>query len=84
MPAKSALIDLEKILASPTVVMMAETERHADIMSQLIRASGVSGNLVHDAHIAALCLEHGVSELITGDRDFLRFKGLHISNPFAD
>ncbi len=28
---------------------------------------------IHDAHIAALCIEHGISELITGDRDFSRF-----------
>ena len=38
---------------------------------------------MHDAHIAALCLEHGVSELVTGDRDFRRFEGLKIVNPFG-
>ena len=37
----------------------------------------------HDAHIVTLCLEHGVSELITGDRDLSRFEGLKIMNPFA-
>jgi predicted nucleic acid-binding protein len=40
--------------------------------------------LIHDAHIVALCLEHGVSELISGDRDLSRFEGLKIVNPFAD
>ena len=39
--------------------------------------------MIHDAHIVALCLEHGVSEIITGDRDFSRFEGLKIVNPFA-
>jgi predicted nucleic acid-binding protein len=39
--------------------------------------------LIHDAHIVALCLEHGVSEIITGDRDFSRFAGLKVVNPFA-
>lgn len=43
-----------------------------------------SGNLVHDAHIAALCLEHGVSELLTADRDFSRFTDLRISSPLED
>ena len=33
--------------------------------------------------MSALCLEHGVSELVTGDRDFLRFEGLRVANPFA-
>lgn len=32
--------------------------------------------------IAALCIEHGVTELISADRDFLRFKPLRIINPF--
>ncbi len=43
----------------------------------------VFGNLVHDAHIAALCQEHGVEELVTRDRDFLCFHGLAMRDPFA-
>lgn len=43
---------------------------------------GATGNLIHDAHITALCLEHGVSELLTGDRDFSRIHGLRVMNPF--
>lgn len=53
-------------------------------MENLIQKSGVTGNLIHDAHIAALCLEHGVKKLLTGDRDFLRFPGLRVTNPFAE
>lgn len=52
-------------------------------MQLLVRESGVTGNLIHDAHIAALCLEHGVTEIITGDRDFRRFSGIKVTNPFA-
>jgi predicted nucleic acid-binding protein len=33
--------------------------------------------------ICVLCLEHGVSDLVTGDRDFTRFAGLKVVNPFA-
>ncbi len=51
-------------------------------MIRLLEDSGVTGNLIQDAHIAALCIEHGVSELITGDRDFSRFPDLGIRNPF--
>lgn len=81
MPAALALEDLRRILASPTLVMLGETERHAEILQRVVRESGATGNLLHDAHIAALCIEHGVSELLTGDRDFGRFS-LRISNPF--
>jgi len=41
----------------------------------------VIGNRIHDAHIAALCIEHGVAELLTADRDFTRFP-LNVRNPF--
>jgi predicted nucleic acid-binding protein len=55
----------------------------AEVLIQVIEQSGATGNLVHDAHIAALCLEHGITELITADRDFARFPGLRVRNPFA-
>jgi len=40
------------------------------------------GNLAQDAHVAALLAEHGVRELWTTDRDFARFPGLLVRNPF--
>jgi hypothetical protein len=82
-PAARALADLQAILSSPSLVLLSETSRHADMCVAMVQASGVSGNLMHDAHIAVLCLEHGVSELVTGDRDFGRFEGLAVVNPFA-
>lgn len=81
-PLEVALDDLSRILASPTLVMLSETDRHAEVMQRVMSQSGVTGNLVHDAHIAALCIEHGVSELLTGDRDFSRFP-LAVVNPFG-
>ena len=75
--------DLQAILSSPSLVLLSETSRHAEVCVAVVHASGVSGNLIHDAHIAALCLEHGVSELVTGDRDFGRFEELNVINPFA-
>ena len=82
-PLDTALKDLQQLLASPSVVLLAETARHAAILDQTLRQAAATGNLIHDAHIAALCLEHGVSEIITGDRDLSRFAGLRIVNPFA-
>ncbi len=82
-PMKVALRDLRRILDSPTLILLRETPNHPEVMTSVIEASGVSGNLVHDAHIAALCIEHGVRELVTGDRDFSRFPSLSVKNPFA-
>jgi predicted nucleic acid-binding protein len=38
---------------------------------------------VHDARIAALCLQHGVRELWSADRDFNRFPALRTRNPLV-
>lgn len=81
-PLRVAMADLRSILASPTLLLLSETPRHAEVMSSVVEASSAAGNLVHDAHIASLCLEHGVSELVTGDRDFSRFPGLRVLHPF--
>jgi len=81
-PLARATSDLQRILASPSVTLLAETDRHAEVMAEVLEDSQATGNLVHDAHIAALCLEHGVSEILTGDRDFTRFRSLRVTNPF--
>ena len=82
-PAEVALADMESILLSPSLLLLSEPTRHAEVMDTVVRSSAVTGNLMHDAHIAALCLENGVSELVTGDRDFHRFQGLTVVDPFS-
>lgn len=82
-PLELALADIRAILASPSLVLLSETPRHAEVMDAVVSRSGASGNLLHDAHIAALCIEHGVAELVTGDRDFRRFEGLRLHDPFG-
>jgi toxin-antitoxin system PIN domain toxin len=81
-PMNAALKDLRRLLQAPTLILLNETTRHIEIMTEILKESGVSGNLIHDAHIAALCIEHGVTELISGDRDFTRFSTLKVFNPF--
>jgi uncharacterized protein len=81
-PMARALEDVESLLASPSVVLLGEGPAHFTHLRRLA-AGNVTGNLVHDAHIAALAVEHGVTELLTLDRDFSRFSGLRCRNPFA-
>ncbi len=82
-PLNVVLQDLRRILDSPMLMLLNETPNHAEVMISVMEKAGVSGNLIHDAHIAALCIEHGISELITGDRDFSRFDSLSVINPFS-
>jgi uncharacterized protein len=58
------------------------TERHAEALAQLLALPGVRANLVHDADLAALAIEHG-SILCSTDGDFARFPGLRWQNPLA-
>lgn len=82
MAAQEALAGFLRLAECPSLVLLGETGRHAAVLSETLRQSGATGNLVHDAHIAALCVEHGIRELITGDRDFHRFRMLSVVNPF--
>lgn len=83
LPIDHALRSIRALLESPTLLLLSETPRHAEVMERVVAGARATGNLVHDAHIAALCLEHGVREILTGDRDFARFEGLSLTNPFS-
>lgn len=70
-------------LESPSVVPLSEGETYWPTLSSLLSAARVSGPLVHDARIAALCLSHGIRELWSADRDFGRFPRLKVTNPLV-
>jgi predicted nucleic acid-binding protein len=61
--------------------LLSESPTHWPTLKPLLKAGRVAGPLVHDARIAALCLQHGVRELWTADRDFSRFPSLRTRNP---
>lgn len=80
-PLGAAIDQVEAWLESPTAHMLAESELHWPQLRTLIGNGKVVGARVHDARIAALCLQHGVRELWSADRDFGRFPELTVSNP---
>lgn len=82
-PLEDALESLDSLLDSPSLALLGEGPAHRSHLRRAITAGGTSGNLVHDAHIAALLVEHGVRELLTADRDFARFPFVRARNPFA-
>lgn len=69
-------------LGSGPAWVPAPTQRHGEILARLLAAPGVHGNLVPDAHLAALAIEHGL-ELHSTDGDFARFAELKWCNPLA-
>lgn len=73
---EQALSQLRAWVESPSVMLLGEPARHWDALERMLRQGSVVGPAVHDARIAALCVAHGVDELVTLDRDFSRFPGL--------
>jgi toxin-antitoxin system PIN domain toxin len=69
-------------LAQPVAKVVEPTVRHAAVLRELLEPLGVGGNLVSDAHLAALAIEHG-AELCSRDNDFARFSGLRWVDPLA-
>ena len=58
------------------------TERHRDILGALLADARVQANLIPDAHLAALAIEHGLL-LCSTDGDFARFPRLRWQNPLS-
>jgi hypothetical protein len=81
-PMPSALEFAEAVREAPNAVRIAPGERHWTIFTGLCRSTGVKGNLVPDAFLAALAIESGC-EWVTTDRDFSRFPGLHWRHPLS-
>jgi toxin-antitoxin system PIN domain toxin len=71
---------LDRWLGQPCVVIVHPGDRHPAVVRQLLQPLGTAGNLVNDAHLAALAVEHG-AELNSCDADFSRFSGLRWINP---
>ena len=69
-------------LGCETVWTPQPTNRHPELFGRLLYLPGVRANLVHDAHFAALAIEHGLI-LCSTDGDFARFPGLRWQNPIA-
>ena len=73
---------VERWLASAVAWVPHPTERHADVLGGLVRRYAPRGNLLSDAHLAALAIEHGVT-LCSADTDFARFSELRWVNPIS-
>ena len=77
-----AVAHIESWLVRPMVAVLEPGEQHWQILARLLKESQAHGNLVADAHLAAMAIEHGAT-LCSTDRDFSRFPDLSWQNPLA-
>jgi hypothetical protein len=82
-PLEKAIDQVEAWLESPTLVVLSESPDYWPLLRAALLSGRVSGPQVHDARIVTICLQHGVSELWSADRDFGRFSGLTVRNPLV-
>ena len=69
-------------LEADVVWIPQPTERHAEVLGSLFSTASVQANLVADAHLAALAIEHGLL-LCSSDGDFACFPEVRWQNPLA-
>ena len=79
---RQAVNNVEQLVRLPQVRLLSESEGFLDIYSEVTGDLVVRGNLVPDAHLAALLKQHGVDVLYSRDRDLKKFDFLEVRDPF--
>ena len=78
---QDAVANIESLQSLPHSRFLSEAEGFWDIYRGLTAELLVRGNLVPDAHLAAILRQHGVTTLYTHDRDFRKFGFLNLRDP---
>ena len=81
---EEALDQLDGWIESPGLVLVGELPGYQSALRSILEGSQSVGPRVHDARIAAICVQHGVRTLWTADRDLSRFSGISLVNPTVD
>jgi toxin-antitoxin system PIN domain toxin len=80
LPVSDAVATVQDWLAQPPAVIVTPGPRHLELLGGLLADTGTGGNLVPDAHLAALALENRAT-IVSFDRDFGRFAGVRLEVP---
>ena len=80
-PMPTAVEAIRAWTHSPGLSFLSEGPDHLLVLSRLLSAAQIAGGQVHDARIAAICIQSGVKRLWSVDRDFSRYPTLRTMNP---
>ena len=80
---EEALENVESLLSQPRVRVLSEDDGFLVMYREVTGRFPVRGNLVPDAYLVALLLQHGVQKIYTADPDFKKFEFLEVKNPFS-
>ena len=79
---REALNNITTLLALPHVRSVSERDDFLEVYKHIAGEMTVRGNLVPDAHVAAILFQHGVRTFYSNDRDFRKFDSLDVRDPF--
>ena len=79
---EQAVARIQSWMDQPCTRLISPTQRHWVVLQKMLKEGQAVANLVTDAHLAALAVEHGC-ELFSTDADFARFPGIRWRNPLA-
>ncbi|MFA5508306.1 MAG: TA system VapC family ribonuclease toxin [Vulcanimicrobiota bacterium] len=80
---EQAIEQIEAWLEAPNLMTLTESTDYWETLKRGLRSGKIVGPRVHDARIATVCLQHGITELWSADRDFGRFPELETRNPLV-
>ncbi|MFM8270363.1 MAG: type II toxin-antitoxin system VapC family toxin [Pseudomonadota bacterium] len=78
---EQALKQIELWMDSPTLHLIGEGNHYWPKIRAIAAQNKVKGPMIHDARVAAICMESGVTLLLTADRDFSSITGIKLQNP---
>ena len=81
-PLADAVAAVESWRAA-NLVLLGETDDHWTTLKDMLVKGKIAGPQVHDARIAALCVQHAIEELWSADRDFTKYPALRVRNPLV-
>ncbi|QAY60507.1 PIN domain-containing protein [Microbacterium protaetiae] len=76
----AAMAQVHDWLAAPSAHVLNPGARHPEILERLLVTRGVAANLVNDAHLAAMAIEHHAT-IVSYDSDFDLFEGVRVNRP---
>jgi toxin-antitoxin system PIN domain toxin len=80
---QEALANVAALVSLPQARAVSELDGFLEAYIHVTKGLTPRGNLVPDAHVAAILFQHGVRTLYSSDRDFRKFESLEVKDPFA-
>ena len=68
------------LLESPSLIVLNPGGHFWPMLQKIVQKANTRGNLIYDAQIVVVCREYGVRDILSEDRDFMRFEKIILHN----